>query len=78
MTQLDYMAATYCQIEPGFSTADAEHPTLEYRDGDLMLQFVDWQEKRITVRFPFAVAFRWQDDGALAPDIRDDMIYEVV
>ncbi len=71
------MTTLYSQLEPGFSTADAEHPALEHRDGNLTLQFVDWHGEQIVVRFSDAAAFRWQNDENLPPGIRDDTVYEV-
>jgi hypothetical protein len=72
------MLVTYRQLEPGFSTADAARPILEYRDGVLVLRFVDWRDRPIVVRFPETVAFRWQDDDACPAGARDDEAYEVI
>jgi hypothetical protein len=55
-----------CQpFDPGFSTADAEYPMLELRDGVLTIAFVDWQEERICVKFDDVMAVKWQETGAL-------------
>jgi hypothetical protein len=69
---------TYSPLALDFSTADVEHPSLEYRNGDLVLRFTNWQDKPIVVRFSDVVAFRWQDDEKLPSNVRDDMAYEVI
>jgi len=72
------MPVTYRQLAVSFSTADAERPVIEYRDGRLTLQFVDWREQPVTVHFPNVVAFHWQDEANLPPGVRDDMTYELL
>jgi hypothetical protein len=72
------MAESYRELAAGFSTADAEHLEVDYRDGDLKLRFVDWRDKSVSIRFPSAVAFRWQVAANLPSDIRDDESYEVL
>ncbi len=47
-------------IEPGFSTADAEFPNINMDEGDLVLRFLDWQERQREVFFPDTAAFKWQ------------------
>jgi hypothetical protein len=46
------MAASAKLLEPGFSTADAEYPSLALRHGTLVLEFLDWRERAIVVDFP--------------------------
>ena len=38
----------------------------------------DWREQPVALRFPDAVAFRWQDETALPAGVRDDRTYEVI
>ncbi|WP_027856635.1 hypothetical protein [Marinobacterium jannaschii] len=47
-------------IDPGFSTADAEFPSIDIDEGDLVLRFKDWQEIQREVFFQDTVAFKWQ------------------
>lgn len=61
-----------------FSTADADNPSLQYLDGDLRLGFIDWQEKQVSIRFPKAAAFCWQQEAQISAEVRDDTSYEVV
>jgi hypothetical protein len=72
------MAETYRELSFGFSTADAERPEIDFRDGELVVRFVNWREEAVTIRFPFAVAFRWQSDATLPPNVRDDQSYEIL
>ena len=69
---------SYRDLVAGFSTADAEHPSIEHRDGDLTVQFLDWREIPVKIHFPFTIAFRWQDEAVLPANIRDDQSYEVI
>jgi hypothetical protein len=48
----------------GFSTADAQHPSLEFRTGVLHLRFIDWREKSITAIFEEVVEFQWSDEDS--------------
>jgi hypothetical protein len=70
------MAESFVPLS-GFSTPDADPPQIAYSDGDLSVTFTDWREQSVALRFPDAVAFRWQDNAALPPDVRDDCSYEV-
>jgi|SRR6056297_2518055 len=49
------------QIDPGFTTADADYPTMSYDGGDLQLRFVDWQERPVLVTFHDVSRFEWSD-----------------
>lgn len=65
-------------IDPGFSTADTEYPSFEFRDGDLTLEFIDWQEQAIRVVFHDVAGMQWNDEAEFhGDDIRDDSSYEV-
>lgn len=59
-------------------TADAEQPRFEFGQGRVDLDFVDWQENPVKVRFEDVVAVRWQDAGSGGPEERDDCVYEIV
>ncbi|EMI46044.1 hypothetical protein [Rhodopirellula sp. SWK7] len=49
-------------IDPGFSTADADHPSIFYAGGKLTLTFLDWREQPIRVVFRDVTRFEWTDD----------------
>lgn len=66
------------QIEPGFSTADAEYPEIKQEDGDLTLCFKDWQERSVEVFFGDTIAFKWQMAESLLENERDDCCYEII
>ena len=48
-------------VNLGFSVADAESPRLQLEGQVLLVDFVDWKEERITVRFADVIAVRWQE-----------------
>ncbi|HCS54499.1 hypothetical protein [Rubinisphaera sp.] len=56
------------QIDPGFSTADASHPSINYDSGNLYLKFIDWRERTVLVTFHDTCRFEWVDEP-------DDSIY---
>lgn len=62
----------------GFSTADAGRPSINYERGTLTIQFVDWQERLITIQFVETVAFQWCEEPELPAAIRADTSYEVI
>lgn len=72
------MAASYVPLSEGFSTADAERPSMTYDHGTLVFRFIDWQERPVTIHFVDTIAFRWQDEAELPAEIRDDASYEVI
>ena len=72
------MAESFVTLTTGFSTADAERPDITYTKGELLVRFKDWREQSVALRFPDAVAFRWQDEAALPASVRDDTPYEVI
>jgi hypothetical protein len=72
------MSPTFQPLNAGFSTADTEKVAIQYVDGDVEVHLDDWRETAVVIRFPSAVAFRWQDDESLPNHIRDDMPYEVI
>jgi hypothetical protein len=45
----------------GFTVADAESPCLRLEGQALVVDFKDWKEQRVTVRFSDVIAFRWQE-----------------
>jgi hypothetical protein len=72
------MAASAKLLEPGFSTADAEYPSLALRHGTLVLEFLDWRERAIVVDFSNAAGVKWQELDSPGPQDRDDSVYEIV
>ena len=49
-------------VKLGFSTADADHPSMTYNAGDLALMFRDWQEQQVCVIFRGVSRFEWTDE----------------
>ena len=72
------MAESARLLEPAFSVSDAEYPQFALRDGRLVLEFVDWQERSVRVRFPNAAGVKWQELDSRGPEDRDDSVYEIV
>lgn len=66
------------ELDGGFSTADAEYPTMSLDQGTLQVRFRDWQEKDITLRFMNVCAFKWQEASSHGPEPRDDTAYEIL
>jgi len=64
-------------LDAGFATADAENVCVDYKSGRLVLRFIDWQNRVITIQFIDVAAYCWQDDAKLPRDVRDDEPYEV-
>lgn len=50
------------KLNLGFSTADADHPSLTYDCGNLQLRFVDWQDVHVLVTFYDVRRFEWTDE----------------
>lgn len=65
------------ELEPGFSTADAEYPSVSLKDGTLDLFFVDWREQPVSVRFRDAASVSWQQLEITGPNVGDDKVYEI-
>ena len=66
----------YIELETNYSTADAEDPIIKMVGSNLLVEFSDWQEKKVTLTFFDADMFSWQqidDQFSEAPD----RIYEV-
>jgi len=64
-------------VHLGFSTADGEAVRLSFNRDALTLNFIDWQEKPITMVFMDVLAFRWgQEPPSDLP--RNDATYEVI
>jgi len=66
------------QLDPGFSTADAEYPELHAVAGTLRVRFTDWQERVVTVQFTEVCAFRWQEAESLLAGERHDGSCELI
>ncbi len=72
------MAARYELVDLGFSTADAEHISFEWRNSQLILQFVDWKENPVSVVFQDVAGVQWNEESyADQPEVRNDTCYEV-
>lgn len=55
-------------VNLGFSVADAESPRLQLERQVLVLDFADWKENQVRVRFSDVIAARWQE----AEYVRDE------
>jgi hypothetical protein len=71
------MSESATLLEPGFSTADAGYPSFGLRDGVLVLEFIDWRERPISVRFSNTAGLKWQELDSGGPEDRDDSVYEI-
>ena len=60
-----------------FSVADGEQVDVSFSGDDLVLSFVDWQDKRVEHRFSEVLAFRWSARPTTQTP-RDDSTFEVV
>jgi hypothetical protein len=72
------MAEETRQIEPGFSTADAESVSLLLKRRTGILEFTDWREEKVRVILENAVGLKWQEVDSSEPEDRDDTSYEIV
>ena len=70
------MQPSYSEIDLGFSTADAEIPTIKYDEGNLEVQFIDWKEQCINVVFEETEMFSWSEIPQSFFE-KPDRIYEV-
>ncbi len=61
------------RIEPGFTTADADYPSMVYKEGELELRFVDCRERPVLVTFRDVRRFEWSDEP---DDYFDDEPYD--
>jgi hypothetical protein len=64
-------------IQPRVHTADGEEVQLQLRDDALDVQFVDWREQVVRLRFHVVLAHAWDPLG-LREAPRDDQAYEVI
>jgi hypothetical protein len=72
------MEEIYKIAEVSFSTADADPPNITFDDsGVLSLEFRDWREKMVRLKFAEVVGFKW-DEGDLHQGERDDVTYEII
>jgi hypothetical protein len=53
---------TVKQVDPGFTTADADCPSMSYDGGSLELRFVDWRGRAVLVTFHNVTRFEWSDE----------------
>ena len=72
------MSETAAILEPGFSVADATYPAFSLRDGEVVLEFADWRERPVQVRFTNAAGIRWQELESAGPEDRDDAVFEIL
>jgi len=54
------MENTYEEIDLGFSTADAEIESINYYKGQFELKIIDWQERRLKIKFNDVLAYSLQ------------------
>jgi hypothetical protein len=61
----------------GIHSADAERVSLSFKDGDLTINYIDWQERAQSVALHEVFAFKWQERDSDSPP-RDDTTYQVI
>ena len=61
-----------------FVVADAEYPSLSLADDILLVDFTDWREQRVRVRFENCAGVKWQEIELSGPQARDDTVYEIL
>jgi hypothetical protein len=67
----------YQIAEVGFSTADADPPSITFDgSGTLSVEFRDWRERTVRLKFEEVVGFRWDECDMHAGE-RDDVTYEI-
>jgi len=72
------MEETFEIAEVGFSTADADYPTISLDgSGDLSVEFEDWREKTVHLKFREVLGFKW-DECDVHQGGRNDVTYEIV
>lgn len=72
------MEETLKIADVSFSTADAELPRISFDgSGDLYVEFEDWQEKTVHLKFREILGFEW-DECDLHAGGRDDVTYEII
>lgn len=65
-------------IDPGFSVADADLPSISTSDEGLIIRFRDWREDSIEALFIDAVSFRWDEiDWDLVEGERFDSVHVI-
>jgi hypothetical protein len=72
------MSEKAAMLEPGFSVADATYPTFRLRDGEVVLEFTDWRDRPVRIRFTNAAGVRWQELDSAGPEERDDAVFEII
>lgn len=63
-------------VELPFSVADGERIEVVFRDGDLVLRFIDWRGQPVEHHFVDTLAFRWSTQSTVRTP-RDDAAYEL-
>ena len=65
-------------IDLGFSCADATNISFQYKNEDLVLSFLDWQEKPVSIRCKNLLGFKIQRaEYYISNSERDDSSYLV-
>jgi hypothetical protein len=68
----------YKIADVSFSTADADLPNISFDDsGYLSLEFKDWREKIVRLKFTEVLGFKW-DECDIHQGGRDDVTYEII
>ncbi len=55
-------------LNTAFSTADAENVSIKFSNGDLYVNFIDWQEKQKEILFIKTLAFSWYENSQETDD----------
>lgn len=72
------MDEIYQIADVGFSTADADFPNIAFDEtGALSLEFRDWREKTVRLKFRGVLGFKW-DEYDRHQGERDDVTYEII
>ncbi len=66
----------YQTVDLGFSTADGEDISFQFKRGDIEFTFVDWREQVVRFTASDVRAFSWLEECDV-PELRDDTTYEV-
>ena len=72
------MEETFKTAEVSFSTADADSPRISLDgSGDLSVEFEDWREKTVRLKFREVLGFKW-DECDVHQGGRSDVTYEII
>jgi hypothetical protein len=61
---------TFIVTDLGFSTADAESVQIRHEGGNLILSFVDWQQRPVQYVFEDVLSYHWGHDSGEVPQER--------